>query len=145
MGCAGGAVLGGGIRLGGGWGGAAAGVPVDGVLQELGIGRQVELALQALPMGLHRLHGQPQRFGGFPGRQAPPDQAENLQLAVAEPINGIRSRAGPPIAAIDAAQTAISGTQVTLSGTKTAVQGSGTLDLSSGGIASLKGSLTKIG
>jgi hypothetical protein len=30
-------------------------------------------------------------------------------------------------------------------GTKTAVQGSGTLDLASSGIASLKGSLTKIG
>jgi type VI secretion system secreted protein VgrG len=52
---------------------------------------------------------------------------------------------GTQKAAIDAAQTAISGTQVSLSGTKTAVQGSGTLDLSSGGIASLKGSLTKIG
>jgi type VI secretion system secreted protein VgrG len=52
---------------------------------------------------------------------------------------------GTQKAAIDAAQTAISGTQVSLSGTKTAIQGSGTLDLSSGGIASLKGSLTKIG
>jgi phage gp45-like len=48
-------------------------------------------------------------------------------------------------ASVDAAQTAISGTQLDLKGTKTAVQGSGTLDLASSGIASLKGSLTKIG
>ena len=48
-------------------------------------------------------------------------------------------------ATVDAAQTAISGTQIDVKGTKTAVQGSGTLDLASSGIASLKGSLTKIG
>jgi len=48
-------------------------------------------------------------------------------------------------ATVDATQTAISGTQLDVKGTKTAVQGSGTLDLSSSGIASLKGSLTKIG
>jgi type VI secretion system secreted protein VgrG len=48
-------------------------------------------------------------------------------------------------ASVDATQTAISGTQLDLKGTKTAVQGSGTLDLASSGIASLKGSLTKIG
>jgi type VI secretion system secreted protein VgrG len=48
-------------------------------------------------------------------------------------------------ATVDATQTAISGTQVDVKGTKTAVQGSGTLDLASSGIASLKGSLTKIG
>jgi len=47
--------------------------------------------------------------------------------------------------ALDGAQTSVSGTQVSVSGTKTAVAGSGTLDLSSAGIASLKGSLTKIG
>ena len=52
---------------------------------------------------------------------------------------------GTTKATVDAAQTAISGTQVSLTGTKTAVQGSGALDLSSSGIASLKGSLTKIG
>ena len=52
---------------------------------------------------------------------------------------------GTQKASVDAAQTAISGTQVDLKGTKTAVQGSGTLDLSSSGVASLKGSLTKIG
>jgi hypothetical protein len=46
---------------------------------------------------------------------------------------------------VDATQTAISGTQLDVKGTKTAVQGSGTLDLTSSGIASLKGSLTKIG
>jgi type VI secretion system secreted protein VgrG len=48
-------------------------------------------------------------------------------------------------ASVDATQTAISGTQLDVKGTKTAVQGSGTLDLTSSGIASLKGSLTKIG
>jgi type VI secretion system secreted protein VgrG len=48
-------------------------------------------------------------------------------------------------ASIDATQVAISGTQLDLKGTKTAVQGSGTLDLASSGIASLKGTLTKIG
>ncbi|MEJ0035903.1 MAG: type VI secretion system tip protein TssI/VgrG [Gammaproteobacteria bacterium] len=48
-------------------------------------------------------------------------------------------------ATVDATQTAIFGTQVDVKGTKTAVQGSGTLDLASSGIASLKGSLTKIG
>ncbi len=48
-------------------------------------------------------------------------------------------------ASVDATQTAISGTQLDVKGTRTAVQGSGTLDLSSSGIASLKGSLTKIG
>lgn len=47
--------------------------------------------------------------------------------------------------AVDGAQASVSGTQVSVSGTKTAVAGSGTLDLSSSGIASLKGSLTKIG
>ncbi len=55
------------------------------------------------------------------------------------------SFSGSQKVALDGAQTAISGTQVSLSGTKTAVQGSGTLDLSSSGVASLKGSLTKIG
>jgi type VI secretion system secreted protein VgrG len=55
------------------------------------------------------------------------------------------SLSGTQKASVDSAQTAISGTQVSLTGTKTAIQGSGTLDLSSGGIASLKGSLTKIG
>ncbi len=52
---------------------------------------------------------------------------------------------GTQSAAVDATQASISGTQLSLTGTKTAIQGSGTLDLSSGGIASLKGSLTKIG
>lgn len=46
---------------------------------------------------------------------------------------------------IDGTQTAISGQQLDVKGTKTAVQGSGMLDLASSGIASLKGSLTKIG
>lgn len=46
---------------------------------------------------------------------------------------------------IDGTQTAISGQQLDMKGTKTAVQGSGMLDLASSGIASLKGSLTKIG
>jgi type VI secretion system secreted protein VgrG len=48
-------------------------------------------------------------------------------------------------ASVDATQVAISGTQLEVKGTKTAVQGTGTLDLASSGIASLKGSLTKIG
>ena len=48
-------------------------------------------------------------------------------------------------ASLDAAQVAISGTQLEMKGTKTAVQGSGTLDLASSGVASLKGTLTKIG
>ena len=52
---------------------------------------------------------------------------------------------GTASAKVDGTQTAISGTQVDVKGTKTAVQGSGTLDLASSGIASLKGSLTKIG
>jgi len=52
---------------------------------------------------------------------------------------------GTAKASLDATQVAVSGTQLDVKGTKTAVQGSGTLDLSSGGIASLKGSLTKIG
>lgn len=46
---------------------------------------------------------------------------------------------------IDGTQTAISGQQLEVKGTKTAVQGTGTLDLASSGVASLKGSLTKIG
>ena len=46
---------------------------------------------------------------------------------------------------IDATQTKVSGTQVDVKGTKTTVDGSATLDLSSSGVASLKGSLTKIG
>jgi type VI secretion system secreted protein VgrG len=46
---------------------------------------------------------------------------------------------------IDGTQTAISGQQLDVKGTKTAVQGSGMLDLASSGIASLKGSVTKIG
>jgi type VI secretion system secreted protein VgrG len=46
---------------------------------------------------------------------------------------------------IDGTQTAISGQQLDVKGTKTAVQGSGMLELASSGIASLKGSLTKIG
>jgi type VI secretion system secreted protein VgrG len=46
---------------------------------------------------------------------------------------------------IDGAQTAVSGQQVEVKGAKTAVEGSGMLDLASGGIASLKGTLTKIG
>jgi len=53
--------------------------------------------------------------------------------------------AGTAKATVDATRIAISGTQLDVKGTKTAVQGSGTLDLSSSGIASLKGSLTKIG
>jgi type VI secretion system secreted protein VgrG len=52
---------------------------------------------------------------------------------------------GTASASVDSTQTAVSGTQVDVKGTKTAVAGSGTLDLSSGGVASLKGSLTKIG
>ena len=48
-------------------------------------------------------------------------------------------------ASIDATQVAISGTQLDIKGTKTGVQGSGTLDLASSGVASLKGTLTKIG
>lgn len=46
---------------------------------------------------------------------------------------------------IDGTQTAITGQQLDVKGTKTAVEGSGMLDLASSGIASLKGSLTKIG
>lgn len=52
---------------------------------------------------------------------------------------------GTAKAEVDAPQTAVSGTQLNLKGTKTAVQGTGMLDLASSGIASLKGSLTKIG
>ena len=52
---------------------------------------------------------------------------------------------GTAKATVDSAQTTVSGTQVSVSGTKAAIAGSGTLDLSSGGVASLKGSLTKIG
>ena len=47
--------------------------------------------------------------------------------------------------AVDATQVEIKGTQVDVKGSKTAVEGSGMLDLKAGGIASLKGSLTKIG
>jgi type VI secretion system secreted protein VgrG len=46
---------------------------------------------------------------------------------------------------IDGTQTAVSGQTVDVKGTKTAVEGSGMLDLKASGIASLKGSLTKIG
>jgi type VI secretion system secreted protein VgrG len=46
---------------------------------------------------------------------------------------------------IDGTQTAISGQQLDVKGTKTAVQGTAMLDLAASGIASLKGSLTKIG
>jgi type VI secretion system secreted protein VgrG len=46
---------------------------------------------------------------------------------------------------IDGTQTEVSGQQLDVKGTKTAVQGTGMLDLASSGIASLKGSLTKIG
>ncbi len=46
---------------------------------------------------------------------------------------------------VDGTQTAISGQQLDLKGTKTAVKGTAMLDLGASGIASLKGSLTKIG
>ena len=46
---------------------------------------------------------------------------------------------------VSGAQTEVSGTNLDLKGTKTAVAGSGALDLSSSGIASLKGTVTKIG
>jgi type VI secretion system secreted protein VgrG len=52
---------------------------------------------------------------------------------------------GTSSATVDAAQTTIKGTTLDVKGSKTAVDGSGTLDLSSSGVASLKGSLTKIG
>jgi type VI secretion system secreted protein VgrG len=52
---------------------------------------------------------------------------------------------GTAKASVEATQVAVSGTQLDVKGTKTAIQGSGTLDLSSSGIASLKGSLTRIG
>jgi type VI secretion system secreted protein VgrG len=52
---------------------------------------------------------------------------------------------GTSSAEIDATQTKVSGTQVNVTGTKTTVDGSATLDLTSSGVASLKGSLTKIG
>jgi phage gp45-like len=52
---------------------------------------------------------------------------------------------GTAKAEVDSPQTALSGTQLNLKGTKTAVQGSAQLDLASSGVASLKGSLTKIG
>ncbi len=46
---------------------------------------------------------------------------------------------------VDGTQTAISGQQLDVKGTKTSVQGTAMLDLAASGIASLKGSLTKIG
>ena len=52
---------------------------------------------------------------------------------------------GTASTAIDATKVDVKGTQVAVKGTKTAVEGSGTLDLTASGIASLKGSLTKIG
>jgi type VI secretion system secreted protein VgrG len=52
---------------------------------------------------------------------------------------------GTSSAEIDATQTKVSGTQLDVKGTKTTVDGSASLDLTSSGVASLKGSLTKIG
>jgi hypothetical protein len=52
---------------------------------------------------------------------------------------------GTKSATVDAAQTTIKGSTLDVKGSKTAVDGSGTLDLTSSGVASLKGSLTKIG
>jgi type VI secretion system secreted protein VgrG len=52
---------------------------------------------------------------------------------------------GTTSAEIDATQIKVSGTQVDVKGTKTTVEGTATLDLTASGIASLKGSLTKIG
>jgi type VI secretion system secreted protein VgrG len=46
---------------------------------------------------------------------------------------------------IDGTQLALSGKMLDVKGTKTAVEGSGMLDLTSSGIASLKGSITKLG
>ncbi len=48
-------------------------------------------------------------------------------------------------AEMSAAQTKVAGTQLDLEGTKTAVKGSGVLDLQGGGVASLRGGVTKIG
>jgi type VI secretion system secreted protein VgrG len=52
---------------------------------------------------------------------------------------------GTASAELSATQTKVSGTQLDLKGTKTTVDGSGMLDLTASGVASLKGSLTKIG
>jgi type VI secretion system secreted protein VgrG len=52
---------------------------------------------------------------------------------------------GTQKATVDSPKTSVSGTQVSVSGSKTAVQGSGSLDLGSSGVATLKGSVTKIG
>ncbi len=52
---------------------------------------------------------------------------------------------GTAKAEVAATQIEVSGTNLALKGTKTALEGSGTLDMTSSGIASLKGSLTKIG
>src|SRR5512138_116953 len=41
-------------------------VPVDSVLEELGVGREVELALQTLPMRLDGFDGQAQPVRRFP-------------------------------------------------------------------------------
>jgi type VI secretion system secreted protein VgrG len=53
--------------------------------------------------------------------------------------------AGTAKVEVDSVQTAISGTQLELKGTATSVQGTGSLDLASSAIASLKGTITKIG
>lgn len=61
-------------------------------------------------------------------------------------ISGIQLKlSGNAKVEIDGTQTSVSGQQLDVKGTKTAVQGSAMLDLASSGVASLKGSLTKIG
>lgn len=61
-------------------------------------------------------------------------------------ISGVNVKVkGANEVAVEGTQTALSGTQVDVKGTKTAVEGSATLDLSASGVATLKGSVTKIG
>jgi type VI secretion system secreted protein VgrG len=61
-------------------------------------------------------------------------------------INGVDVKVkGSKGVSVDGTKTEVSGTDLDIKGTKTAVQGSATLDLTASGVASLKGSLTKIG
>jgi type VI secretion system secreted protein VgrG len=61
-------------------------------------------------------------------------------------ISGVEVKVnGSKAVSVDGTQTSISGTEIGLKGTKTSVAGSATLDLQASGVASLKGSLTKIG
>ena len=60
--------------------------PLHGVLHQLGGCLQVELVLDARPVGLDRLDRQVQPLGNLARALPPPRQFEDLQLAITEQL-----------------------------------------------------------